>query len=252
MQQIGSDPNNLNWSEDQSRFGFKMLQKMGWKIGEGLGKNNEGVSEHVKVMKRHDNLGLGAKKSNASNLDVKVVVFSEILRKLNNECRVTNSDTNTDDKNTGNSIDDKIETRTKRIHHYRRAIRATKKWNGNDLAAILGKKEINYSVEKNDDDDVVIVSNENTMEKKDGDITTNENEIQEKIVQMSKKELKSLRTQLKSGSVPDDVKHWNKKQLKQFRRELKRELKKRKSEEESKSNKKRKTHSPSTKKKSKK
>ena len=52
---------NQAWKNDKSKFGFRMLQKMGWTEGKGLGKNEDGLAEHVKVAKKSNNLGLGAK-----------------------------------------------------------------------------------------------------------------------------------------------------------------------------------------------
>eukprot|EP00903_Cladosiphon_okamuranus_P008882 g8504.t1 len=54
------DTLNQAWKNDKSKFGLKMLQKMGWTEGKGLGKHEDGVSEHVKVAKKSNNLGLGA------------------------------------------------------------------------------------------------------------------------------------------------------------------------------------------------
>lgn len=70
-QRIVADPNNLKWADgahipvvplinlviDKGGFGFKMLQKMGWSEGRGLGANLDGTVEHVKVALKSDSAG---------------------------------------------------------------------------------------------------------------------------------------------------------------------------------------------------
>ena len=56
------DTKNQAWKDDKSRFGFKMLQKMGWKEDKGLGKNDSGSVASIKVSKREEGLGLGMEK----------------------------------------------------------------------------------------------------------------------------------------------------------------------------------------------
>ena len=47
-------------AEDDNSFGKKMLEKLGWKAGQGLGKNRDGMAEHIRVTQRAAGLGLGA------------------------------------------------------------------------------------------------------------------------------------------------------------------------------------------------
>lgn len=47
-------------SSGPSDFAMRMLTKFGWKAGEGLGKNKDGMKSHIRVKQRADNLGLGA------------------------------------------------------------------------------------------------------------------------------------------------------------------------------------------------
>ena len=42
---------------DESKFGKKMLEKMGWTDGKGLGADESGETAHIKVKKRAANLG---------------------------------------------------------------------------------------------------------------------------------------------------------------------------------------------------
>eukprot|EP00601_Ochromonadales_sp_CCMP2298_P028451 CAMPEP_0173346318 /NCGR_PEP_ID=MMETSP1144-20121109/12498_1 /TAXON_ID=483371 /ORGANISM="non described non described, Strain CCMP2298" /LENGTH=182 /DNA_ID=CAMNT_0014293613 /DNA_START=342 /DNA_END=890 /DNA_ORIENTATION=- len=53
------DTLNKQWKESKSNFGFRMMQKMGWKEDKGLGKNESGIVDNVKISKRESGLGLG-------------------------------------------------------------------------------------------------------------------------------------------------------------------------------------------------
>lgn len=78
------DTLNQAWKNDKTKFGLKMLQKMGWSEGKGLGKNEDGVSEHVKVAKKSNNLGLGAThdSSGAAGWASTAVSFNGVLETL--------------------------------------------------------------------------------------------------------------------------------------------------------------------------
>ncbi|CAM9656214.1 unnamed protein product [Ectocarpus sp. 4 AP-2014] len=78
------DTQNQAWKNDKSKFGLKMMQKMGWTEGKGLGKNEDGVSEHVKVAKKSNNLGLGAThdSSGAAGWASAAVSFNGVLETL--------------------------------------------------------------------------------------------------------------------------------------------------------------------------
>eukprot|EP00959_Pyramimonas_sp_CCMP1952_P376501 7886228-Pyramimonas_sp.AAC.1 len=45
---------------EREGMGFKMLQKLGWSEGKGLGANEDGIATHVRVKKRRENTGIGA------------------------------------------------------------------------------------------------------------------------------------------------------------------------------------------------
>jgi len=42
---------------DDSKFGQKMLEKMGWKKGEGIGRRGQGMKENIKIRWKLDNKG---------------------------------------------------------------------------------------------------------------------------------------------------------------------------------------------------
>jgi len=53
------DTLNKKWKDDKGGFGFKMLQKMGWKENTGLGKDEGGDVNFIHIKKREEALGLG-------------------------------------------------------------------------------------------------------------------------------------------------------------------------------------------------
>jgi G-patch domain len=54
------DTQNKAWVDDKSKFGFRMMEKMGWTEGKGLGANEDGKTAHVRVRKKATNSGIGA------------------------------------------------------------------------------------------------------------------------------------------------------------------------------------------------
>lgn len=55
------DTQNMHWANDKSKFGYRMLQKMGWSEGKGLGVKEDGKVEHVRLRKKTGNQGVGAR-----------------------------------------------------------------------------------------------------------------------------------------------------------------------------------------------
>lgn len=78
---------NSHWKNDKSGFGFRMLQKMGWKEDKGLGKNETGIVESIKVKKRDEGIGLGMVQSSDSagllGWNETVSSFNDVLKVLN-------------------------------------------------------------------------------------------------------------------------------------------------------------------------
>jgi hypothetical protein len=52
------DPNNKHWVNDKSKFGYKMLLKMGWSEGKGLGSQEQGMTENITQIKTVERVGI--------------------------------------------------------------------------------------------------------------------------------------------------------------------------------------------------
>jgi Pin2-interacting protein X1 len=79
------DTQNQAWAKDNKGFGFRMLQRMGWSEGKGLGKEEDGTVTHVRVKKRSEQLALGATVADLTgnaSLSVAVQDFNSLLASL--------------------------------------------------------------------------------------------------------------------------------------------------------------------------
>jgi Pin2-interacting protein X1 len=54
---IPSDPRNLRWSNNEETFGFRMMEKMGWKRGLGLGAMSHGRTDALSAHMKQDMTG---------------------------------------------------------------------------------------------------------------------------------------------------------------------------------------------------
>ncbi|KAK2883534.1 hypothetical protein QQF64_016824 [Cirrhinus molitorella] len=133
------DPRNSAWSNDESKFGQKMLERMGWSKGKGLGKSEQGTTEHIKVKVKNNNLGLGTTVKHDDNWIAHQDDFSQLLADLNN-CHGQNGTDNPTPEQ-GFSLEEKSKTSKKRVHY----MKFTKgkdlsSRSETDLACIFGKR----------------------------------------------------------------------------------------------------------------
>ncbi|KAK2856296.1 hypothetical protein Q5P01_005031 [Channa striata] len=111
------DPRNSAWSNDDSKFGQKMLERMGWSKGKGLGRTEQGSTDHIKVKVKNNNYGLGANASHEDNWIAHQDDFNELLAQLNNCHSQNNSNEPPDDEQKGFSLEEKSKTSKKRVHY---------------------------------------------------------------------------------------------------------------------------------------
>ncbi|XP_040283104.1 LOW QUALITY PROTEIN: PIN2/TERF1-interacting telomerase inhibitor 1 [Bufo bufo] len=136
------DPRNSAWSKDESKFGQKMLEKMGWSKGKGLGAQEQGSTEHVKVQLKNNTLGLGVSTNHEDNWIAHQDDFNQLLAELN-DCHGTASAASSDgEKRKSFSLEEKSKSSKKRVHYMKFAKGKDLSCRSDtDLACIFGKRE---------------------------------------------------------------------------------------------------------------
>ncbi|XP_056872891.1 PIN2/TERF1-interacting telomerase inhibitor 1 [Takifugu flavidus] len=122
------DPRNSTWSNDDSKFGQKMLERMGWSKGKGLGRSEQGSTDHIKVKLKNDSYGLGANVSYEDNWIAHQDDFNELLAQLNNHHGQNKSSEPLPEEEKGFSLEEKSKMSRKRVHY-------TKFTKGKDLSS---------------------------------------------------------------------------------------------------------------------
>ncbi|KAG7309127.1 hypothetical protein JYU34_005047 [Plutella xylostella] len=125
---------NNEWSNDSTKFGQKMLEKMGWSSGKGLGAKENGIVEHVVARYKNDDRGLGFEDKN-DQWTKHEDDFNALLANLSN-------DTSTEEKlHSGISLEDKSKKSKARVHYHKFTRgKDLSRYSEKDLANIFGKK----------------------------------------------------------------------------------------------------------------
>ncbi|CAG5097060.1 Oidioi.mRNA.OKI2018_I69.XSR.g14914.t1.cds [Oikopleura dioica] len=79
----GDDPRGKKWSDDKNKKSVKMMEKMGWTFGNGIGANEDGRKEHVKIRVKQDNRGVGCSLKYDRQWVAHQDTFGDILADLN-------------------------------------------------------------------------------------------------------------------------------------------------------------------------
>ncbi|KAL3665918.1 hypothetical protein V7S43_009338 [Phytophthora oleae] len=167
---------NMAWASDTSKFGFKMLVKMGWSAGKGVGKDLQGQATHVKIARRSENLGVGCslKQAEVQGWSETAGGFADVLKTLNksygskSSSDAASSDESSSGKKNKKSKKEKKEKKEKKVKkekkskkskksgsdkaivsrrlHYRKrqTNKDAKNYDATDMAAILGVASMTY------------------------------------------------------------------------------------------------------------
>merc|ERR1712168_1345111 len=139
-----TDPRGLNWSNDENKFGHKLMEKMGWQKGRGLGATLSGETEAVSVKLKNDNPGLGFSKKNEDNWIAHQDDFNALLASLNGQ----NTSNNSENKAVTNL--EETSKKSKGRLHYKKFTRGKdlSKANRENMDCIFGQRKLSIANEK--------------------------------------------------------------------------------------------------------
>ncbi|XP_060870241.1 PIN2/TERF1-interacting telomerase inhibitor 1-like [Metopolophium dirhodum] len=130
-----------HWTNDDSKFGQRMLEKFGWSKGSGLGKNKQGISENIRVDHKVHPTGLGFIANNVDDWFKAGEEYSRLLSQLTEkfdqyqELSESNGDTTSKKSLVQNSLNSKS-----RVHYHKFTKgKDLTQYKRDELTCILGK-----------------------------------------------------------------------------------------------------------------
>ncbi|XP_069872888.1 PIN2/TERF1-interacting telomerase inhibitor 1 isoform X3 [Dipodomys merriami] len=143
------DPRNTAWSNDDSKFGQRMLEKMGWSKGKGLGAQEQGATDHIKVQVKNNHLGLGATNNNEDNWIANQDDFNQLLAELSSHHGQETADSSDHKEKKSFSLEEKSKISKNRVHYMKftkgKDLSSRSK---TDLDCIFGKRQSKKTAEE--------------------------------------------------------------------------------------------------------
>ncbi|XP_037382442.1 PIN2/TERF1-interacting telomerase inhibitor 1 isoform X2 [Talpa occidentalis] len=119
-----------------------MLEKMGWSKGKGLGAQEQGATEHIKVQVKNNHLGLGATVNNEDNWIAHQDDFNQLLAELNSCHGQETADSSDNKEKKSFSLEKKSKVSKSRVHYMKftkgKDLSSRSK---TDLDCIFGKRQ---------------------------------------------------------------------------------------------------------------
>jgi len=126
------------WANDENKFGHKLMEKMGWEKGKGLGANQDGMVTHVKVRQKDNQKGVGFEGHDDTWL-AHQDDFQAVLAALNVEHGSAGEGMTETEKKASLEA---ISRKSKRRVHYQKFVKGkdSSNYSADDLGCILGTK----------------------------------------------------------------------------------------------------------------
>ncbi|XP_044911588.1 PIN2/TERF1-interacting telomerase inhibitor 1 isoform X3 [Felis catus] len=119
-----------------------MLEKMGWSKGKGLGAQEQGATDHIKVQVKNNHLGLGATINNEDNWIAHQDDFNQLLAELNTCHGQETADSSDNKEKKTFSLEEKSKISKNRVHYMKftkgKDLSSRSK---TDLDCIFGKRQ---------------------------------------------------------------------------------------------------------------
>ncbi|XP_047493274.1 PIN2/TERF1-interacting telomerase inhibitor 1-like [Penaeus chinensis] len=144
-QQCFINPRGDAWSKDENKFGQKLMEKFGWSKGKGLGREEQGMTDCIKVLTKDNKKGIGFKGSDDEWIK-HYEGFESVLANLNSdnsqENSASNSAANSDNEKKDTSSLERRSKGSKARVHYHKFTRGkdVSRYNSDDIACIIGSK----------------------------------------------------------------------------------------------------------------
>merc|ERR1711934_1298544 len=204
---------NKRWAQNKSGFGFRMLQKMGWSEGKGLGKNEDGEKTFVKTARRPDNEGLGIETDLVGDKHFNKTMsdFDKLLAGLSESNSTSNK------KSTKKKRKKRALTANTKAHQSRIRSKNVRTYSKQDLSVILGGVPIKQR-DKEDEETGDAKATNNKLSKKAKKNAKNSNK-KRKRKRVTKKKIKgdkktSAKKKKKPNPKPNTKKNKKKKNKK--------------------------------------
>ncbi|KAK8745881.1 hypothetical protein OTU49_000071 [Cherax quadricarinatus] len=141
------NPRGAAWAADDNKFGQKLMEKMGWSKGKGLGREEQGNPQHISVKYKNNSKGIGYKGKDDEWIK-HYEDFESVLASLNSEHSSTansktnsagNSDKETEEKDKQKSLEARSKVSRARVHYHKFTRgKDLSRYSEDDIACILG------------------------------------------------------------------------------------------------------------------